>query len=258
MRRPGILLAAALVLAADAFVLVKAALNRAGAPVETIELTERELRLVRPQRESTALFLRLAWEPAPGRFKFEDGPGWFNQAKLEELGYDCRLPLADPSAPAHYGAMPAREAFAVLEYNQAALGDGNEGRSLWSRLLAVDVGRDLALLRKKYPDTRRFLIVPSLVSLIYQAKWDPNLRRYAPGAFLRGSIGQMLVSEISVPPSERRVLESLRQTTYDYFTTPEARARGPRYSVVLYYGRNHEPWIGSCRLIAAVRIAPAA
>jgi hypothetical protein len=254
MRRPGILLAAALVLAADAFVLVKAARNRSGAPVEAIELTERELRLVRPQRESTALFLRLAWEPAPGRFKFEDGPGWFNQAKLEELGYDCRLPLTDPSAPAHYRAMPAKEAFAVLEYNKAAWRDGwGEGRWLWSRLLAVDAGRDLALLRKKYPDTRRVLIVPSLVMLLYQAKWDPNTRKAAPGAFLRGSIGQMLVSEISVPPSERRVLESLRQATYDYFATPEAPARGPRYSVVLYYGRNHEPWIGSCRLIAAAQ-----
>jgi hypothetical protein len=250
MRRPGILLAAALVLAADAFVLVSAARNHSGAPVEAIELTERELRLVRPQREGTALFLRLAWEPAPGRFKFEDGPGWFNQAKLEELGYDCRLPLTDPSAPAHYEAMPAKEAFAVLEYNQAAWGEEGEGRSLWSRLLAVDAGRDLALLRKKYPDTRRVLIVPSLVRLIYQAKWEPNVRRYAPGAFLRGSIGQMLVGEISVPPSERRVLESLRQTTYDYFATPEARARGPRYSAVLYYGKNYEPWIGPCRLLA--------
>jgi hypothetical protein len=252
MRHPGIILAAAVVLAADAFVLVKAALNRSGSPAAVIQLTERELRLVRPQRESTALFLELAWEPAPGRrFKFEDGPGWFNQAKLEELGYDCRLPLTDPSAPAHYRAMPAKEAFAVLEYNEAAWGDAGEDHSSWSRLLAVDAGRDFALLRKKYPDTRRVLIVPSLVRLSYEAKWDPNTRRYAPGAYLRGAVVQMLVSEISVPPSQRRVLESLSQTTYNYFATPEARARGPRYSVVLYYGRNYEPWIGSCRLIAA-------
>jgi hypothetical protein len=253
MRCPGIILAAAVVLAADAFVLVKAAHNRSGSPAAAIQLTERELRLVRPQRESTALFLELAWEPAPGRrFKFEDGSGWFNQTKLEELGYDCRLPLTDPSAPAHYRAMPAKEAFAVLEYNEAAWGDTGEDRSSWSRLLAVDAGRDFAVLRRKYPDTRRFLIVPSLVRLhYYEVRWDPNTRGYAPGAYLGGAVVQILVSEISVPPSQRRVLESLSQTTYDYFTTPEARARGPRYSVVLYYGRNHEPWIGSCRLIAA-------
>jgi hypothetical protein len=253
MRRPGILLAAALVLAADAVVLVKAARNRSGAPVEAIELTERELRLVRPQRESTALFLRLAWEPARERFEFEDGPGWFNQAKLEELGYDCRLPLTDSSAPEHYRAMPAKEAFAVLEYNEAAWGDGSEGRSLWSRLLVVDAGRDPALLRKKYPDTQRVLIVPSLVRLLYEAKWDPNIRRFAPGSYLRGAVVQMLVGEISVPPSQRRVLESLSQTTYDYFATAAAQARGPRYSVVLYYGKNFEPWIESSRLIVAAQ-----
>lgn len=253
MRRPGILLAAALVLAADALVLVKAAHNRSGSPVAVIELTERELRLVRPRRDSTALFMELAFEPARRRFKFEDGPGWFNQAKLEELGYDCRLPLTDPSARAHYRAMPNKEAFAVLEYNEAAWGDAAGDRSLWSRLLAVDAGSDLALLRKKYPDTRRFLIVPSVVRLSHEQKWDANTRRLAPGAYLRGVVVGMEVSGISVPPSERRVLESLPQTTNDYFTTPEARARGPRYSVVLYYGRNYEPWIGSCHLIAAAQ-----
>jgi hypothetical protein len=253
MRRPGILLAAALVLAADTFVLVKEAHNRSGSPATAVELTERELRLERPQRESTALFLNLKWEPAWRRFKFEDGPGWFNQAKLEELGYDCRLPLTDPSAAAHYRDMPAKEAFAVLEYNEAAWSDGGEDRSSWSRLLAVDAGRDFARLRRKYPDTRRFLIVPSEVMLSYVAKWDPNTRRDAPGAYLRGSIVQMLVNQISVPPSERHVLESLSQTTNDYFATPEGRARGPRYAVVLYYGRNHEPWIGSCRPIAAAQ-----
>ena len=233
MRRPGILLAAALVLAADALVLVKAAHNRSGSPAVAMELTERELRLVRPQRESTALFLDLAWEPA----RWRDGPAWFNRAKLEELGYDCRLPFTDPSAPAHYRDMPAREAFAVLEYKE-------EDRASLSRLLAVDAGRDFARLRGKYPDTRRFLIVPSLVRLSYVD---------ASGAYLRGNIVQVLVSQIWVPPSERHVFESLSQTTNDYFATPEGQARGPRYSVVLHYGSNHEPWIGSCRPIAAAQ-----
>jgi hypothetical protein len=251
MKRPGVLLAAALVLSADAFVLVRVAHNRSGAPAAAIELTERELRLVRPQRESTAMFLRLAWEPASGRFKFEDEPGWFDKAKLEALGYDCRLPLADPQAAARYRSMPSREAFAVLEYIPDFSADAGPDRATWSRLLAVDVGRDLALLRGKYPDARRFLIAPCLVRLIYQTKYDPNTRREVPGAYLRGTIAQMLVSEISVPPSERSVFESLRQNTYDYFATPEARLRGPRYSAVLYYGKDNEPWLGSSRALAA-------
>lgn len=251
MKRPGMLLAAILVLAADGFVLIRVAHNRSGPPAAAVELTERELRLVRPQRESTALFLQLAWEPAAGRYKFEDGPGWFDKAKLEEIGYDCRPPLSDPQAVARYRLMPAKEAFAVLEYNAAAGADSGPDRATRSRLLAVDVGRDLALLRSKYPDTRRFLIAPCLVRLIYQTKWDPSTRREAPGAYLRGTIGQMLVREISVPPSQRSVFESLHQNTYAYFTTPEARLRGPRYSAVLHYGRDHEPWLGSSRLLAA-------
>jgi len=250
MRRIAILLAAALVLTADIFVVVKAARNRSGPPIATIELTERELRLVRPQRESTALFLELAWEPAwgRGRFNFEDGPGWFNQAKLEEIGYDCRLAPSDPSAAAQYRAMTAKEAFAVLEHREAGGAGAGDGRSSWSRLVAVDAGRDYAPLRKKYPDAR-FLIVPALVRLLYTVEWDANARRDAPGAYLRGAVVEMLVGQVSVPPSQRSVLQALRQTTSDYLTTPEARTRGPRYSVVLLYGRNYEPWVESCRLL---------
>ena len=250
MRRIPILLAAALVMAADISVVVKAARNRSGSPIAAIELTEWERRLVRPQRESTALFLELAWEPAWrwGRFQFEDGSGWFNQAKLEEIGYDCRLAPSDPSAAAHYRAMTAKEAFAVLEYREAAGGGVSNDRSAWSRLVAVDAGRDFAPLRKKYPEAR-FLIVPCLVRLLYTVEWDANARRDAPGAYLRGAVVEMLVGQVSVPPSQRSVLQALSQTTSDYLATPEARARGPRYSVVLHYGRNYEPWIGLCRLL---------
>jgi hypothetical protein len=251
MKRPGVLLAAALVVTANAFVLVRVAHNRSGAPAAALELTERELRLVRPQRESTALFLQLAWEPASGRSKFEDGPGWFDKAKLGELGYDCRPPLSDPQAVARYRLMPAKEAFAVLEYNPDLSADAGPDRATWSRLLAVDVGRDLALLRSKYPDARRFLIAPCLVRLLYQTKYDPNTRREVPGAYLRGIIAQVLVGEISVPPSLRSVFESLSQNTHEYFLTPEARLRGPRYSAVLCYGKDNEPWLESGRLLAS-------
>jgi len=255
MRRVGIVLAPALVLAADIFVVLKAAQNRSGEPIATMELTERELRLVRPQRESTALLLELAWEPAWGwrKFKFEDGPGWFNQAKLGEIGYDCRLPLSDPSAGAHYRAMPAKEALAVLELKVTGEGGSlaNDHAS-WSRLLVIDAGRDFAGLRKKYPDAR-FLIVPAVVRLLYIAKWDPDTHKDAPGAYLRGAVAEMQVGQISVPPSQRSVLQALSLTTADYLATPGARARGPRYSAVLNYGRNYEPWIGSCRLLASAR-----
>jgi hypothetical protein len=253
MKRRGILAAVALVLATDGFVLVEVAHNRSGSPGAAIELTERELRMTRPQRDSTALLLELAWRPRREVFKFEDGPGWFDKSKLEELGYDCRLPLTDPSARARYRGMPAKEAFAVLEYKDAAGAGEGPGSSTRSRLRAVDAGKELAALRKKYADSQRHLIVPALVRLFYAEKWDDSTRRYAPGAYLRGAIVDLLVSEIAVPPSERHVLESMGQTTDDYFATEESKSRGPRYSAVLHYGRNNEPWIDSCRPIPAAR-----
>jgi hypothetical protein len=242
-----------LVLAADAFVLAKAAYNRFGAPTAAIELTERELRLMRPQHESTFLFLRLAWEPAWGRFKFEDGPGWFDQTKLKELGYDCRLPLTDPSAPAHYRATQSREVLAVLEFNGVAPAGAGESRSTVSRLEAVDAGRDFAVLRKKYPDAQRFLIVPAVVALRYQQRWDPNTRATSGPAYLRGVVTELLAGEISVPHSQRRVFEALDGASDKYFATPDGRERGPRFAAVLYYGRNHEPWIGACRSLAQAK-----
>lgn len=253
MRRPEILAAAALVLAADGFVLVEASHNRSGSPGAAIELTERELRMTRPQRDSTALLLELTWRPRGQMFKFEDGPGWFDKSKLAELGYDCRLALTDPLARAHYRAMPAREAFAVLEYRDAAGAGQGLDSSTQSRLWAVDAGRELAALRKKYADSQRYLIVPAVVRLVYAEKWDANTRRYAPGAYLRGAVVDLQVAEISVPPSERHVLESLGPITEDYLATEESRSRGPRYSAVLHYGRNNEPWIDSCRLIPTAR-----
>ena len=254
MKRPGILLAAALVLAADAFVLAEAAYNRSGSPTAAIELTERELRLMRPHRESTFLLLRLAWEPPVwGRSGFEDEPGWFDQAKLEELGYDCRIPLTDPSASAHYRAMQAREVFAVLEYNRAEPAGADENRSVLSRLTAVDAGRDLAVLRKKYPDAQRFLIVPAMARLLYEQRWDPNIRARVGRAYLRGAVTELLAGEISVPHSERRLFEALDRTSDEYLLTPEGHERGPRYAAVLYYGKNHEPWIGACRALGRAK-----
>ncbi len=243
MKNAGLVAAAALVLATDAFVLVEAAYNRSGAPVASMQLTERELRLLRPQRESTALYLEPQWEERWPSHKFEDGPGWFDQAKLEELGYDCRRPVADAVAEASYGAMPAKDAFAVLEYRPDSE-TGAEDRATRSRLFPVDAGRDFAALRAKYADARRFLVVPCVVKLFYTAKWDANTRRFAPGAYLRGSVVELQVGSIAAPPGLERL-----QNSNEYFSTVEGRARGPRYVAVLAYGQNHEPWISSLRHI---------
>jgi hypothetical protein len=61
----------------------------------------------------------------------------------------------------------------------------------------------------------------------------------------------LVVGEIYVPPPFAGILAGLKQPTLEYLRTPEAKARGPRFAAVVAYGRNHEPWIESCRLLPA-------
>jgi hypothetical protein len=242
--RRGFLAAASLIGATDALVLGKVAANRSRGPVAAMELTERELHLVRFQRDSTALFLEIQWEPSWARFRFEDGPGWFDRKKLEELGFDCRLPPGDPPARARYRAMLSKTAFLVFEYR-----DNGGPEPLASRLHAVDAGRRIEPLRDRYADARRFLIAPALVRLRVATRWDPVARAEAPGSYLRGAIERLLVGEIYVPPPMTAIFQRLKEPTREYLARPEAAARGPRFAAVVAYGRNHEPWLVSCRLL---------
>jgi hypothetical protein len=233
MKRKGVLLAVAVVLVSDGIALLEAARNRAGAPVQSMQLTERELRLVRPSKESTALLLQLNWEPVWRWVPGGEAPAWFDKAKLEELGFDCRLPATDPSAAAHYRAVGLRQVFAVLEYRESA------GEEVRSRLHVVDAGLDFARLLGKYGGQGRYLIVPGLVRL--------HMEDGENGVRLRGGVVQLSVGEISVPPRERGAFEDLAETSAEYFATPEGGAKGPRYTAVIYYGKNLEPWVASCR-----------
>ena len=96
MRRRGLLVAAALILVTNAVVLVEVARNRAGAPVETIQLTERELPLNFRGKEDTGVSVSLN-----GRrfYSVGDDFSWLNQAKLEELGFDYARALRHPQDP---------------------------------------------------------------------------------------------------------------------------------------------------------------
>ena len=238
MRRPLFLLAAALVLVSNAFVLAHVWRNRSGDST-AIELTERELRLVRMQQESSALFFDLAWEPLNRPAEGPESP-WFTRPKLEEPGFDCSVNPDDPKADKFYRSMAAREAFAVLEYQT--------GETFRSNLRAIDVGREYEALRKRYPDSHRYLIAPSLVRLRLEAKWDPNTRKYETGAWLHGWVVQLQVSRISVGPCQP-LMQKLNQHTYEMLQTKSGKELAPRYAVVLRYGQSHEPWVESCRAL---------
>ncbi len=107
------LLAAALVVAiANGAMVGLAARNRGGPREATLVLTEREFGLpYMPDAESTGLSLQL--RPV-GRVEDPHGrpPLWFDQRKLESLGFDCRMPLNHRDAPSHYARQLPRRAFA--------------------------------------------------------------------------------------------------------------------------------------------------
>ncbi len=210
-------LAAAVVVAANLLALAGVARNRAGGPRWSIELTEKELPLAPRGLDNTRIALRLEWENTVPRWDRERrAADWFDRAKLEGLGFDCRVEPGDPGAERHYNRQLPREAWVVLEYG------GDPGAS-GSRLRAADAGPDEVQLRSRYGDPARFLVLPGRVRMVYEKKEGR----------LRGAILGLLVDQIQVPREHRSVFEGWRA--------------GSRYAVTLGFGARGEPWVTGAR-----------
>ncbi len=288
MKRYGLIAAVCLLVAVNALVLANAAYNRSGEYDAEVKLTERELPIHyswRPSdKENTGLSLRLDWdtyEPALKAKKVRYGhrhPAWFDQAKLESIGFDCSRPIAGENAELYYGKMLPRKTFAVLEYEGKAwqawredyeqriaeqaeqVRKGKETKKSLdelkkgyeesiqtrSRLFIVDAGNDAALLRQKYQDRGRYIITPAKVRLTYRYKKDQGEKPEIES--LEGEISEVLIDEINVPLSKRAVLEQLKNRDkagqYEYMGYGyRTRNRPPYYTVTVRYGKRHEPWI---------------
>jgi hypothetical protein len=298
MRGRGLLLAIVFVLGTNALALVGVSLNRRGEPTARLTLTERELPLARtggPADDSTAMTLRLQWSERGAGF---DGamPGWFDQTKLEAIGFDCGGPVdaASGRRPCR-GALP-RRTWLVLEYEgpawdgrleekrrdlaameakaasgEATTKDLESARDEFdsfartqSRLLAVDAGNDAAALARRYTDPARYAIVAAVVRP--RLSGDP--------ARPVGWIERVLVSAIDVPAAHRSALETLPPLP----AAPPPAAAGPRagqdhrpgegaapqkpvdprYTVTLCFGSRHEPWVEQVRALPSPAPGPAA
>ena len=234
MRRYGPWLAAALVVVSNLAAWRVAALNRSGEPEAVLVLTERELQLPEKQTENTALTLSLVFEPPRPR---SDGaprePGWFDRAKLQSIGFDCRRQVTAANAD-YYRTRPPRTTFAALEYGESA--------SLDSRLSVVDVDNDAAALRQRHPDRRRVTIVEATAAMRYVSN---------PGQtpFLMGRVTSVLPREINVPREWRGALEGL-QSVAQAGTWPPPQ-REPRFRVTVSWGRRLEPWVTNVELLTS-------
>jgi len=246
MRRVLVLTAAAVVLATNAWILIAAWHNRSGPSGGTMELTERELRLVQVPWESTATSLELRWDvvsDAPG-----DRPAWLDATKLAELGFDCTVPVRSPNAKEHYESMPPMLFFVVLEYEGVAWRQARRGDpEPETRLFVVDAGRDARRLRDRYADTERYVITRGVVRLKYEGP-SPEDGMLLATPRLRGRISSILPSQIFVPRPHSRVLEEFRHRGPPAPDPPEGE---PRFAVTVSWGSNYEPWVLGVRRLTA-------
>jgi hypothetical protein len=243
MRRVLVLTAAVVVLASNAWVLTAAWRNRSGPSGGTVELTERELRLVQVPWESTATLLELSWDVLSDVPQDRGPPTWLDAAKLAELGFDCTVPLDSPNAKEHYASMPPAVVFLVLEYEGQAWRQARRDRKLRTRLFVVDAGRDAGGLRDRYPDTKSHVITRGVVRLSYQEHGIPEGTPLVTPR-LQGRIDTVLPSEIFVPRPHNWLLEGLR---HHGPPAPEPAEGEPRFAVTVSWGSNYEPWVGGVR-----------
>jgi hypothetical protein len=259
--RRGLAVAAAVVLAGNALILVDVGRNRAGNPDAVVRLSERELHQVGEMPEGAApiLNLKLQWSTAPG----PDGRPWFDRAALESLGVG-RLPEVVDSAAAQDYRRNIRRAYAVLELGgpawerlvaerqthadslQAARPPAaqekhaedrpwlEKGGRTESRLLAIDVGRDPMLLREKYPERSRYLILPAeYAAEVLMAEKD-SLGVVTAPARVEGRIVQLLPGTVHVPRPLRDSLLALGVTRNDSTV---------HFEITLKVGKKWEAWV---------------
>ena len=263
MKRLFLWVTLALILLTNAFILSGVAYNRTAEPEATITLTEREANLSYSTEENSGIALHLLWQQDRPYWPERD-PGWFNQAKLESLGYDCSVPLTDVSAYQHYRKALPRKAYVVLEYDGKSWNDwfaGQKAKLLSgtrksyrgvkeeienlektaSRLVAIDVGNDAARLRGLYPDRTRFLIAPAEVHLVFMNELIGEARKYQK-PFIYGHVS-LLNQEVYVPLGLSEWLDQILKAEQRDEKKSKRIKEGPRYNVILQYGRRYEPWV---------------
>jgi hypothetical protein len=234
-----------------------------------LSLPQRSLRLM----ENSGLALNLNWRVA-GREagEFDSGytlnggrPEWLDVAKMAALGFPI-----DAAHAQHYLHELPREVILVMELagpawqralekarenasRHAAAAAANVGNKEFaaramgasnklareensnSRLFVIDAGLDARLLREKYPDRNRFLLLRGTVRPTMYIR-----EHKTPQAI--GYVSHVSNGQIHVPHALREPLDSLR--------AQGEPGGGDRFTATLLVGQRLEPWLVEVKLTA--------
>ena len=255
------LLAFCVVILSNIVVLVGVYLNRSGEPTSEIVLTQRELALpYRYAKENSAISLSIIYRTENAfRDKYLDynAPEWLNEVKLKELGFN----IAKYNNPNSHRNRPTKEVFLVLQYNGEAYREslklreeGLERKAILlyankkikrdyedaknnleyekvsaSRLFAIDAGLNYEVLRQKYSNKTKYMIVKGLIILVHKYKKNE----------LYGRIQELSVKNIHVPYEFKHIFKNIKTKVKH----GRMKNRPPQYKVVVKYGSSYEPWI---------------
>jgi len=281
MKRPLLFAAVGVLVTANAFVLIHAAVNRSGAPDAELELTARELKYYPSGREDSGAVLALNWQNSAAQYPFfgtspEAPARWFGANKLKEIGFDVSVPPASKDASRYYARMRSRQVFVALELDGPAWKEWLDRRKAAiaaepvatpvpgtprttvedrirideetsSRLVAIDVGLGGTALRAKYPDRQRVMILRGRAQLFR----DDGIVTPTGGAasrvpavpYLRGVITSIDPSQIYVSqPLSRKFDSQASYMPWTYSGEQVKIAENP-YTVTLRVGSQYEPWV---------------
>ncbi len=205
---------------------------------------------------------RQAGEFAGGQMVNGGTPEWLDAAKMAALGFPVDAARADGERRQHARQLP-REVILVMELagpawqralekarenagRHAAAAAANVGSKQFtarakqatdelareensnSRLFVIDAGLDARLLREKYPDRSRFLLLRGTVRPSMQSRGSN-----APQA--TGYVSRVGNGQIHVPHALREPLESARAIGEP--------GGGSHFTATLLVGQRLEPWL---------------
>lgn len=230
--RPGWLVAVFLAGGVNALCLGAWYGNRAGTPAATVDLTEREVGLVRAGEENGLLRLNLQFHD-PG------GPGpaspWADSASLVALGFDPEALSTGHAVELRRGLPQRRPGWVLLRFDPEAAPEAGEPDLARSRLVPVAVGADPQALLRTADDPADHLVLRGVVGISRYAAAPDSASGMTPGETWAASIHLVTPRFLHVPRSLVPVLDRL---------APVARpSEAPRYLVRVSTGRFQLPWV---------------